>query len=143
MSAAIIDPVGPRLLPAVTDENRAFFTGGAEGRLMIQRCASCRRWVHPCTALCPACDGPLVAEPVSGSGTVFTYTLNSQQFHPDQVPPNLIAIVVLDEQDDLRLVTNIVDASIDDLSIGMPVEVCFERHGEVFYPVFRIVRSEP
>jgi uncharacterized OB-fold protein len=93
-------------------------------------------------AACPTCDGPLVPEPVSGKATIFTYTLNTQKFHPDQVPPNLIAIVVLDEQDDLRLVTNIVDATFEDLSIGMPVEVLFERHGEVFYPLFRPARSE-
>jgi uncharacterized OB-fold protein len=141
MSATIVDAATPRMLPKLTDTNRAFLTGGAEGQLLIQRCGSCDRWVHPPTDSCPTCAGPLVAEPVSGRGTVFTYTLNFQKFHPDQEPPDLIAIVVLDEQDDLRLVTDLVETTIEDVSIGMPVEVLFERHGEIYYPIFRPVGS--
>jgi uncharacterized protein len=141
MSADIVEAANPRLLPPLTDAYRPFLTGGGQGQLLIQRCDSCDRWVHPPVAACPTCDGPLVAQPVSGKATIFTYTLNTQKFHPDQVPPNLIAIVVLDEQDDLRVITNIVDATFEDLSIGMPVEVLFERHGEIFYPLFRPARS--
>jgi uncharacterized protein len=141
MNPTILEPTASRMLPALTDVNRDFFTGGATGQLLIQHCASCDRWIHPPTSACPTCDGPLEAKPVSGRGTVFTYTLNLQKFHPEHETPNLIAIVVLDEQDDLRVVTNIVGATVEDVSIGMPVEVAFERHGEIFYPVFEPLRS--
>jgi uncharacterized OB-fold protein len=142
MAATIIEPEVSRMLPALTDENRAFYTGGADGRLLITRCDACDRWVHPPTATCATCGGPLRPEPVSGKATVFTYTLNTQKFHPEHQTPNLIAIVVLDEQDDLRVITNIVGAGIEDLSIGLPVQVLFERHGEIFYPVFEPTRSD-
>jgi len=132
----IIEPTAPRVIPRLTDWNRAFWTGGANGQLLIQRCERCRRWVHPPAAACPACDGGVRAEPVSGFGTVFSFTVNVHQFHPDVPPPNLIAIVELDEQEDLRLVTNIVGCEPDDLRCGLAVRVLFERHGEVFYPVF-------
>ena len=36
-----------RMLPPITDENRAFWTGGAKGELLILRCGECGRWVHP------------------------------------------------------------------------------------------------
>ena len=126
----------PRMLPTLTDENRAFWTGGERGELLIQRCTECRHWVHPPADACSACGGALVAEAVSGRGTVFTYTVNEQQFHPEVPPPYVIAIVVLEEQDDLRLPTNIVGCEPDDVSCGMPVQVLFEQHGEVFVPVF-------
>jgi len=53
------------------------------------------------------CAGELEAEAVSGEGTVFAFTVNQHQFHPDVPPPNLIAIVELIEQHDLRIPTNI------------------------------------
>ena len=135
-----IEPTAPRLLPPLTDANRAFWTGGARGELLIQRCTGCGRWAHPPTEeSCSACGGELRAEPVSGTGTIFTFTENHQQFHPDVAPPYVIAIVVLDEQDDLRLPTNIVNADPAALEIGQPVRVRFEVDGEVYVPVFEPV----
>jgi uncharacterized OB-fold protein len=131
-----IEASAPRILPAITDLNRAFWTGGANGELLIQRCSSCGRWVHPPTERCAACAGELHPEPVSGSGTVFTFTENVQRFHPDVAPPYVIAVVELDEQADLRLPTNIVRCDADALYVGMPVRVLFEPHGDVFVPVF-------
>jgi uncharacterized protein len=134
--ARVIEPALPRMLPTLTPRNRAFWTGGATGQLLIQRCGSCGRWVHPPDDDCPACTGELRPEPVSGRGTIFTFTVNMHQFHPDVPPPNLIAIVELDEQDDLRIPTDIVNCEPDGLRCGLPVRVLFERHGEIFYPLF-------
>jgi len=136
MTADIIDPTGFRMLPTLNELNRAFWTGGANGQLLIQRCADCRRWVHPPTSGCPACAGPVRPEPVSGQGSIYTFTINAHQFHPEVKPPNVIAIVQLDEQDDLRIVTNIVGCESDAVRCGLKVHVLFERRGEVFYPVF-------
>jgi uncharacterized protein len=77
---------------------------------------------------CPDCGGELVAEPVSGRGQVFTYTVNHHPFDPTIPLPYVIAIVALEEQDDLRITTNIVDCELDSVHIGLPVEVRFERH---------------
>jgi uncharacterized OB-fold protein len=73
---------------------------------------------------------------VSGRGTIFTYTVNRHQYHPDVPPPYVIAIVELDEQPDLRVVANVVGCDEPDLRIGLPVEVGFEQHGEHHVPVF-------
>jgi uncharacterized protein len=132
----VVEPALPRMLPTLTPRNRAFWTGGATGQLLIQRCASCGRWVHPPDDRCAACGGELRPEPVSGRGTVFTFTVNMHQFHPDVPPPNLIAIVQLIEQDDLRIPTDIVGCEPADLRGGLPVRVLFERHGEIYYPLF-------
>lgn len=130
-----------RVLPRLTDTNRAYWTGGADGRLHVQRCVSCRRWTDPPVERCPSCEGDLVAEPVAGTGTIFTFTVNHQPFHPDVPPPYVIAIVQLDEQDDLRIVGNIVDADLDALACGLPVAVDFEHSGDHFVPVFRVVAA--
>ncbi len=131
-------PTGPapRILTPLTPENRAFWTGGARGELMILRCVACTQWVHPPVAACPDCGGGLTAEAVSGRGTVFTFTINHQPYNPAVPPPYAIAIVELAEQVGLRFTTNIVNVELDAIEIGMPVRVVFERHGEVFVPVF-------
>ncbi len=129
-------PSGTRILPRLTDANRAFWTGGGNGQLLVGRCEKCHRWELPPVAECTSCGGMSTPEPVSGAAKVFTWTLNHQKFHPDVPPPNLIAVVVLDEQDDLRVATNLVDIDADDVRSGLSVSVEFEDYGEVFYPVF-------
>ena len=124
------------MLPPLTDANRAFWTGGANGELLIQKCRSCDRWVHPPVDACPACGGGLHAEPVAGTGTIYTFTVNEQQYHPDVPPPYVIAVVTLDEDGDLRLPTNIVNAEPETLAIGQRVRVVFEAHDDVYVPVF-------
>src|SRR5690348_6918813 len=111
------------MLPKLNDHNRAFWTGGADGNLMIAQCARCALWVHPPAADCPNCGGELIPRPVSGRGKVFTYTVNYQPFNPDVPVPYVIAIVELEEHADLRIATNIVDCEPDSVHIGMDVQV--------------------
>jgi uncharacterized protein len=140
MADAAAPQTPARMLPKLTDDNRAFWTGGVDGRLHIAWCAACEKWVQPPAASCPECEGDLVARPVSGRGTVLTYTVNHQPFMPTVPVPYVIAIVELEEQADLRIATNIVDCEPDSVRIGLPVDVRFERHevdgGTVFFPVF-------
>jgi hypothetical protein len=124
------------MLPRLDEANRPFWTGGADGELLIRFCPACDRWVHPPSLDCPRCAGTTEARPVSGRGTVFTFTINEQPFHPDVDPPYNIAVVTLDEQDDLRLATNLVGVEPGDIEIGMPVHVVFEPHDEIWVPLF-------
>jgi uncharacterized protein len=110
------------------------------GQLKIAQCTQCALWVNPPAADCPDCAGALEMRPVSGRGTVFTYTVNHQPFNPAIPVPYVIAIVQLDEQEDLRIATNIVDCEPDSVSVGLPVEVRFEPqevdNETVFVPAF-------
>jgi uncharacterized protein len=124
------------MLPRLNDLNRPFWTGGAQGQLLVQRCAACHRWTHPPAIRCSSCDGQLEYEPVSGTGTIFAFTVNHQPFHPDVPPPYVIAVVELDEQADLRIPTNIVHCDPSTLECGTRVRVLFEHCGEIFFPLF-------
>jgi uncharacterized protein len=127
-----------RVLPRITGENKHFWCGGAEGKLQLLRCASCGYYIHPPAPLCPQCrDRDVEPQAVSGRGTVFTYTVNHQPWNPTMPERYAIALVALDEQPSLRLVANLVECDVDDVHIGMPVEVCFEQHDEVYLPMFR------
>ena len=65
---------------------------------------------------------PTFAKPVSGQGTVFTYTVNYHAFNPEIATPYVIALVELDEQSGLKVAANIVDCEPDSVTCGMRVE---------------------
>lgn len=132
----------PWPVPQITDENGAFWTGGRDGELLIIRCTSCGYWIHPPTPRCPHCLSDAVEpQAVSGRGTVYSYTINRQAWVPGLEVPFVIAMVELDEQPGLRLMTNIVDCPTEQAEIGMRVEVAFVERGEAFIPVFHKVAA--
>lgn len=128
-----------RVLPALDDGNRFFWTSGEDGRLRFLRCQSCGYYLHPPLPRCPKCGGRDVEpEPVSGRGEVFSYTVNHQSWD-GSTEPYVIALVAIAEQDGLRLTTNLVGVAPDDVVIGMPVQVTFEHRDDVWLPIFEPV----
>ena len=65
--------------------------------------------------------------------------MNHQPWIPGFDPPYVVAIVEIDEQASVRLMTNIVGCAPDDVRIGMPVQVTFEQHDDVWVPRFEPV----
>lgn len=126
-----------RPLPTLTEDNRFFWTSGADGKLRFLHCDACSYFVHPPAPVCPKCLSESVApKAVSGQATVRSVTINHQAWGPGLETPYAIAIVGLAEQDDLNLTTNIVGAPYDEVKIGMPVQVTFEARGEIYVPLF-------
>ncbi|WP_050460658.1 Zn-ribbon domain-containing OB-fold protein [Herbaspirillum autotrophicum] len=129
---------GPtRPLPLLTELNTFFWTGGADGKLRMQRCLDCQYWQHPAGAICPQClSRNLAPQELSGRATVEAFTLNYQPWTDGVEVPYVIAIVGLDEQKGLNLTTNIVGIAPESVFIGQRVEVTFEAAGDVFLPLF-------
>jgi uncharacterized OB-fold protein len=135
----ILGPVGRPFLPELTPDTRQFWTSGRDGVLRINHCTPCDRYVHPPVPICPFCRGTdILAIPVSGRGTVYSFTVNYQQWTPEMLPPYVLAVIEIEEQRDVRITSNIIGCAIDDVQIGMPVSVEFEACGEVYLPVFRV-----
>ena len=125
----------------VPDELTAFFwTGAAQGKLLIQRCDRCGFYVHWPRPCCKRCNSfELTPAEVSGADAVLVHHLRAsvrplaRDAHPD-----VLAVVELEKQHNLKLVTNIVECAEEDLRCGMPVEVTFEKiTDQVTLPVFR------
>jgi uncharacterized OB-fold protein/acyl dehydratase len=115
-------PNRPR--PAITQDNAFFFEGAEQGRLLIQRCASCGRLRHPPRPMCNVCRS-LEWDTVesAGRGFVYSFVVN----HHPQVPafdyPLVVALIELEEG--TRLVSNVTGIEPDAVHVGMPVEVEF------------------
>ncbi|HVW44714.1 MAG TPA: OB-fold domain-containing protein [Amycolatopsis sp.] len=127
----------PRPLPVLTPSTAAFWTRGEHGELCIYRCRDCGYYVHPPAGFCPRCEGRDVAPAtVSGRATVVSCTVNHQQWEPGLPVPYVLALVEIEEQSDVRLVTNIVGCPVDEVHIGMRVRVLFEQQEDVWVPLF-------
>jgi uncharacterized OB-fold protein len=126
----------------VDHDNKAFYRGWLEHRLLINRCRSCGRWHHPPKPICPDCwSTDLEPTEVSGRGTIHLLMLLHQGPPAPGVDyasgPHPVATVELEEQEGLRYTSTVVDCPPRDLRIGMPVELTWiERDGTPF-PVFR------
>jgi uncharacterized protein len=126
-----------RSRPRLDRDNRAFWTGGAEGRLYIARCGDCGGFVHPPREICRHCQSDNVApHAVAGTGVVDTYTVNYQAWAKDMEVPFVIARVRLDDAPGVYLTTNIVNSPVDSVAIGDPVRVVFEEQDGIWFPLF-------
>lgn len=126
-----------RPLPAITDMNSYFWCGGKDGDLHILRCGACGRYAHPYAGRCVGCGAKEMAPAaVSGRATVVGFSVNHQPWFPHVPVPYVVAIVTIEEQDDIYLVTDIVNCDASDVSIGMKVQVLFERYNNIFIPLF-------
>ncbi|MGA2836140.1 MAG: OB-fold domain-containing protein [Acidimicrobiales bacterium] len=131
-----------RLLPRLEPENEFFWTSGADGHLRFLRCQACRTYIHPPAPRCPTClSAELAPEEVSGRATVVAHTVNVHEWIPGS-GPYVIGLVAIDEQDDVRLTTNLVDVAVDDVRTGMAVEVVFDHVDDVYLPLFRPVPGD-
>ena len=130
-------------LPAPDPSTDEWWTAAADGRLLVKRCRACRRAHHYPRPFCPHCWSDDVDwEPASGRGTVYTFStvrVNDLPPFAERVPYT-VAIVELDEGP--RVMTTIVECDPDDVHVGMPVEVTWERQTDEFtLAVFRPVPS--
>jgi uncharacterized protein len=130
----------PRPRPRLDAENRAFWTGGAEGQLMIVHCDDCGQYTHPPKLLCRHCLSENVApKPVAGTGAIDTYTINYQPWAPGLEVPFVIARVRLDGVPGVYLTTNIVGCPPEEVNFDDPVRVTFDEQDDIYFPLFEKV----
>jgi uncharacterized protein len=132
-------------LPAVSPLTRFFWDATNRHELAILQCQACGHFVHYPRPICNRCLGERLApQRVSGDATLYSFTWAVQAFHPYFVDrlPYCLAVVELVEQPGLRLTTNIVECSPDEVTIGMELSVTFDEVvAGLTLPMFRPVAS--
>jgi uncharacterized OB-fold protein len=120
-----------RPIPVPDDDSAPYWTAAAEHILTVARCSRCRAFTIPLDIVCPHChrtDPAFAFEPVSGRGSVRSWTVVHQSFLPgfDDDLPFVLVDVELDEQRDLRMIGRLLDGPDVALHIGDRVAVAFE-----------------
>jgi uncharacterized OB-fold protein len=107
--------------------------------LRFQRCTDCGTWRHVPRDMCAKCGSFNWAwAQSSGKGKLFSWTTVMQPMLPqfaDRVP---YSPVVIEMDEGVRILSELVDVSNEELRLGLPVEVAFDDvTPEVTLPKFR------
>jgi uncharacterized protein len=126
------DATRPKPLPVVTEENRPFWEGCRQGKLLLQYCDTCQKYQFYPRLYCMHCgtEKPRWVE-ASGRGVIYSYTIIAQNKSPEFVhdTPYNVAIVQLEEGP--RMLSNIVAIDPANLRVDLPVTVVFDPVNEV------------
>lgn len=113
--------------PAVTEETRPFWDAAADGRLVVERCASCGAESFPPRGICRSCRSRTTElVEVTGAGHVYSFTVNHQRWLPDLEVPYAIVLVEFVDHPGVRVTGRIRGCAPDEVAVGMAVEVGFE-----------------
>lgn len=128
-------PLRPR--PPTTRDTQWWFDGCKEGKLLIQRCASCGTLRHPPGPACAECHSfEWDTVEASGRGTVYSFVVAHHPPTPMFDYP--LPVVLIELAEGTRLVSNMLDCDASEIEIGMPVQaelVAFDP--ELTLPQFR------
>lgn len=116
--------IAPRLpdpAPLPTPLTAPFWNGLGEGRLRIQQCDACTRYVFYPRPVCPFCASErLTWRDCSGRGSLLSFTVNHRPGPLfSSADPQIIALVTLDEG--ARVAGRFHGADPSQLRLGMPV----------------------
>jgi hypothetical protein len=127
-------------LPRPTPLSQPHWDGCRQGVLRVQRCTDCGEHVFIPAPLCPSCQGQkLEWVDTTGRGTVYSYTVVHRPQRPEFRVPYVVAIIEMEEG--WHMLTNLVEIAPENVTIGMAVEVAFEKMSEqITLPYFRPVK---
>jgi uncharacterized OB-fold protein len=129
-----------RVAPSMSPDTQFFWDGVRDGKLLIQRCSGCGTLRHPPRPMCPRCQSlGWDSIEASGRGTVHSFVMPKHPPLPFMGDDYIVVLVDLEEG--TRIVSNLYDVAPADATIGMPVEVRFERFDDgLVLPLFRPVQ---
>ncbi len=125
-------------IPSPTAATKAFWSGCADRKLFFRKCTQCAKFHAPTRYACSCGSTDLSWTEMSGSGTVFSYTIVHRAPDPafKNDLPYVIAIIEMDEGG--RLMSNVIDCDPNSVVIGMSVQAVFEIVSEgIGVPKFR------
>ena len=134
--------ISERPLPEPDERSAPYWDAARRHELVIARCSRCDTSTMPPADVCPSCastDPAFTWVPVSGRGTVRSWTTVRQSFLPGFEVPFVLVDVELDDAPDVRLIGRLLDGPDAALHQGDPVTVAFEDlTGDLSVPAFTV-----
>ena len=113
--------------PEITEFHAPFWDGLRRHELLVQQCAECGRLRFIPSELCSACLSSECAwVPVSGRGTVYTFTVVHRAPTPVYQAEAPYAIAYIELEEGPRVPARLVDVAPEAVEVGMPVTVVFD-----------------
>jgi hypothetical protein len=127
-----------RIEPPLDPDLEVFWDGTREQRLLLPRCRSCGELFWYPRPTCPHClSDDLEWTAASGPGTVHAVSVMHRPANPFMADRTPYAVVLVDLDEGVRLMSNVVGVDADGVHIGMRVRLAWEalsdgRHLWVF-----------
>ncbi len=111
-----------KLLPVADRDTQGFWDACGAHELCAQRCQSCGHFRWPPRSFCPRCYSfDFEWAPLPKEGKVVSFTV----VHHGTETPYVVALIGLNEE--VQLMSNVVDCAWEDVRVGMPVAVVFDE----------------
>jgi uncharacterized OB-fold protein len=115
-----------------------FWEACQEGRFLVHRCGVCGRSYWPASRCVEHSGEAMQWVEASGKASLYTYTVMHHAYTPAMQgkTPYVVGVVKLEEGPFFH--TNVVECAIEDVAIGMPLEVVMQRQANgMTLPMFR------
>ncbi len=118
-------------------DNKEYYRGLLQHRLLFNRCKSCGTWHFPPRPTCPKCwSWDVAPTEIAGKGYVYLFSFrNVSAAHGNPSEPYPVANIELPEG--VRFTTTVVDCPKAALKIGLPVELTWIEEDGMPFPAFR------
>jgi uncharacterized OB-fold protein len=116
------DPALKYVLRELGAPAREFYRRLDAGELATTFCAACERFSFPPRERCATCGEELAWRPLSGRGSVYAFTAQERGLR--FTAPDVVGVAELDEG--VR-VFGVFDEGLEDLAIGLRVEIHLRR----------------
>jgi uncharacterized OB-fold protein len=156
-------PVTYRGMTLIVPDNDSewieYYAFARKHQLVVRRCTACGLLRYPPTHACPWCmDLGWAWQPVSGTGTIYSYEIVVHAIQPGfkEIAPYPIVLVELDEQratptpdESLRIIANLVKPDFSpetepNVAIGKRVRVMFQDLADhIALPQFTLTEEKP
>ena len=115
-------------LPGLTLETQPFWDYCQKHELSMQKCNQCGFIRFPPSIICPKCRSLEGVEwiKLSGKGKVYSFVVFHHLYHPAFAHDIPYAVASIELEEGPRMMSNITGCKMEDIKIGMPVEVYFE-----------------
>jgi uncharacterized OB-fold protein len=116
-----------RPVPVPTNVTQEYWGYINNEQFMVPYCRDCNSFTYYPRAICVKCMSTnLEYRPVSGQGTVYSYTvIRSPQPAFRGMEPYVVANIELPEG--FRMMANVLTDDVDSVKIGMPVKMIFQQ----------------
>jgi uncharacterized protein len=126
-------------------EGAPFWEGTRVGEVRFPKCMDCGKFHWYPSVLCPYCKSTNIKwQALTSTPRVYSWTHVTYPFGIFKtIGPRIVAMIEFDEAPDLYLASNLVECTPEEVEIGMPLEVVFQKvNDEVTMPLFRPKKSK-
>lgn len=121
------------------DRTSPFWRSVDRRAMTLPRCGACGRFHFYPRPVCPECwSDDLDWRPVSGKGTVWSYTIvrfahGAHEGWKTRVP---YAVALIELEEGVRMMGNVVDCAVESVRTGMAVRLVYREYEDGLIPAF-------